>query len=93
MFKCDVHIYGLPREVTELPAVEIELNEGAGMREVVSAMKNKIPNLEGPVIRPGENRLNERFKFNINGHFFYDGMNFELKPGDRIALLIPAQGG
>jgi molybdopterin converting factor small subunit len=93
MFKCLVHMYGLPHEITELRAIEIEVNEGAGMEEVVAAMKQKIPALEGPIIRSGENRLEEQYKFNLNGHFFFDGMDFQLKEGDRIALLTPAQGG
>jgi molybdopterin converting factor small subunit len=93
MFKCLVHMYGLPHEITELRAIEIEVNEGAGMEDVVAAMKKKIPALEGPIIRSGENRLEDQYKFNLNGHFFFDGMDFQLKEGDRIALLTPAQGG
>jgi hypothetical protein len=93
MFKCLVHMYGLPREITDLRAVEIEVEEGAGMAAVAAAMKIKVPTLEGPVIRSGENRLEEDYKFNLNGHFYFDGMDFQLKPGDRIALLTPAQGG
>ncbi len=93
MFKCTVHMYGLPHEITHLRAVEINVNEGAGMAEIVAAMKSQVPSLEGPVIRTGENRLEEDFKFNINGRFYFDGMDFQLQPGDRIALLTPATGG
>jgi molybdopterin converting factor small subunit len=93
MFKTRVHMYGLPHEITELRVAEIEINEGAGMSEVVAALKSQVPSLEGPVIRSGEDRLEEQYKFNINGHFYFDGMDFQLKPGDRIALLTPATGG
>jgi molybdopterin converting factor small subunit len=93
MFKTKVHMYGLAHEITELRAAEIEVREGAGMEEVVAALKSQVPSLEGPVIRSGENRLEEMYKFNLNGQFYYDGMDFQLKPGDRIALLIPATGG
>jgi len=86
-------MYGLSYEITPLREVEVELNEGAGMAEVTAALKEKIPALEGPVIRTGQNRLQENYKFNINGDFFYDGMDFQLHPGDRIALLIPVTGG
>jgi len=72
---------------------EVELEEGAGMAEVIAAMKEKIPTLEGPVIRDGENRLEDLYKFNINGRFYFDGMDFELHENDRIALLVPATGG
>jgi molybdopterin converting factor small subunit len=92
-FKCVIPMYGLPREITEKREVEVELRDGAGMAEVVAALKEKVPSLEGPVIRKGEDRLAEEYKFNINGRFYYDGTDFQLHPGDRIALLVPMTGG
>jgi molybdopterin converting factor small subunit len=86
-------MYGLSREITELRDVTVELRDGATMPEVIGAMKAKVPSLEGPVIRRGENRLVEQFKFNINGKFYFDGQDFKLHPGDRIALLVPMTGG
>jgi molybdopterin converting factor small subunit len=86
-------MYGLPREITPLREVELDLSEGASMSEVIAALRNKIPALEGPVIRVGADRLEELYKFNVNGHFYFDGMDFKLNPGDRIALLVPATGG
>lgn len=93
MFKCVIPMYGLPREITELREVEVEVSDGAGMAEVVAALKEKVPALEGPVIRRGENRLMGEYKFNINGRFYYDGSDFQLKKSDRIALLVPMTGG
>ncbi|MFA5309184.1 MAG: MoaD/ThiS family protein [Dehalococcoidales bacterium] len=93
MFKCIIPMYGLPREITELREAEVELSDGAGMAEVVAALKKKVPSLEGPVIRRGENRLAELYKFNINGRFYFDGQDFMLREGDRIALLVPMTGG
>jgi molybdopterin converting factor small subunit len=86
-------MYGLMREITEQRQVEVELPEGATMPEVIAAMREKIPSLEGPVIRPGEDRLVSQFKFNLNGRFYFDGQDFQLKKGDRIALLVPMTGG
>ena len=93
MFKCVIHIYGLPREISTVQDVEVELKHGAGMADVIPAIKEKIPELDGQVFREGENRLMDLFKFNINGHFYFDGMDFELQDGDRIALLMPITGG
>lgn len=93
MFNCKIPMYGLPYELTTEREVEVELNEGAGMAEVISAMRNSLPVLEGHVFRPGLDRLQDNFKFNINGTFYYDGLDFKLKPGDRIALLVPVTGG
>jgi len=86
-------MYGLPQEITRQREVEVELSDNADMAEVLAAMKAKIPSLEGPVIRRGENRLVEQFKFNVNGRFYFDGQDFTLHPGDRIALLVPMTGG
>ena len=93
MFKCAIHIYGLPREISDLQEVEVMLRDGASMKEVVAALRQRIPALEGPVIRTGEDRLVEYYKFNVNGHFYFDGMDFQLQSGDRIALLMPVTGG
>lgn len=86
-------MYGLPREITPLREVEVELKDNAAMADVLAAMKNRVPSLEGPVIRKGENRLVDQFKFNVNGRFYFDGQDFILNAGDRIALLVPMTGG
>ena len=52
-----VQMFGLPREVTELREVEIELKDGANLGDVVAALRHEIPALEGQVIRAGENQL------------------------------------
>jgi molybdopterin converting factor small subunit len=93
MLKWTIPMYGLMREITEQRQVEVELPEGATMPQVIAAMREKIPSLEGPVIRPGEDRLVSQFKFNLNGRFYFDGQDFQLKKGDRIALLVPMTGG
>jgi molybdopterin converting factor small subunit len=93
MFKIIIPMYGLPREITELREVEVELRDGAGMAEVIAALREKVPSLEGPVIRPGEDRLVEQYKFNINGRFYFDGQDLKLHKVDRIALLVPMTGG
>ncbi len=48
----------------------------------------------GHVIRAGENRLMERYAFNINGRFYFDDREeLQLQGSDRIALLTLATGG
>jgi molybdopterin converting factor small subunit len=93
MFKVVIPMYGLRREITEAREVEVELRDGATMAEVIAAMREKIPSLEGPVLRKGEDRLVEQYKFNVNGKFYFDGQDFKLNKGDRIALLVPITGG
>jgi len=93
MAKYIVEIFGLPHEITELREVEIELEKGSSLSDIVSALRREIPALEGKVIHPGEDRLMERYAFNVNGRFYFDDMSFKLHRGDRIALLTLATGG
>lgn len=93
MFKCRMHLFGVARDITDLQEVELELPEGASMAEVIAALRQKIPSLEGPVIRNGEDRLQDNYRFNVNGHFYVDGMDFKLNQNDRISLLILVLAG
>lgn len=90
--KYTIQMFGLPREVTQLREVEVELEDGANLADVIAALKRKIPALEGQVIRPGENRLTDYYGFNVNGQFYIDDTG-RIQEGDRIALLTLAAGG
>ena len=92
LFKCIVHIYGLPREISTVQNVEVELKDGAGMTDVITAIKEKIPAFDGQVFREGENRLMDLFKFNINGQFYFNGMDFKLQDGDIAELALAGDG-
>jgi molybdopterin converting factor small subunit len=88
-----VQLFGLPRQATELPEVEIELKDGANLGDVIAALRREIPALEGPVIRAGENRLMEHCAFNINGRFYLNDRDVQLQDSDRVSLLTLATGG
>jgi molybdopterin converting factor small subunit len=93
VFECVIPMYGLPYEITPVREVKVTLEDGAGMARVITAMREQLPALEGPVFSRGEDRLAEAYKFNVNGRFYFDGEDFTLHPGDRIALLMPVTGG
>jgi len=93
MFHCLVELYGFPSETAPERKITVELREGAGMGEVIAELKRKVPGLEGRAFRPGENRLADLYKFNLNGVLYYDGMDFRVGPGDRLALLTLVTGG
>ena len=93
MDKYAVEMFGLSPDITELREVEIELNDAPRLADIVAALKQKVPTLEGTVTRPGEDRLTDRYVFNINGRFYFDGREPQLKEGDRIVLLTLATVG
>ena len=86
-------MYGISPGITELTRVEVELNEGAAIDELVSALKAKVPALEGPVIQSGYNRLTEAYTFIVNGQFHFGEDEVKIKKGDRVVLVLLAFGG
>lgn len=93
MFKCVIGLYGLPREITGTPEVEVELADEAGLTEVIAALRHEIPKLEGRVIRAEKDKLASYYTFNINGRFCSDDKKIRIKRGDKIALLPLVSGG
>ena len=96
MIKCIVEFFGVPLKLTE-PKVEIELKEGAKLKDIIAALRCKLPALEGKIIVPGADRVVAGYTFNIHGHFYVDGydddQDIQLKDGDRIAVLTIPTGG
>lgn len=83
----------MPRELSGLPEVEVELSDNAGLRDVVSALRRRLPELEKGVIRPDADYLEDTVVFNFDGRFYLDGEDVKLKDGDRLRLLTQATGG
>jgi molybdopterin converting factor small subunit len=94
LFKCVVKLFGLPYGLTDRNEVELELNDGAGLRDLIIALKKKIPALEGPVFYKDSDKISGQYKFNVNGRFYYeDAEEVEIKNGDDISLLTIIAGG
>ncbi len=93
MAKYVVEMFGLPYEISGIRRVEFELEDGAGLSDIIGALKREIPELEGEVITPGYDLLTEGFTFNINGRFYSNDGDLKLHEGDRIVLLTLATIG
>ena len=52
-----VELFGMSNQLVGLRRVEVELDDGACLEDLVAALRRKIPALEGSVIRRGEDRL------------------------------------
>ena len=96
MTKCIVEFYGVPVNQTDLK-VNIEVKEKAKLKDVIAALRQKVPALEGNIIVPGQDHIVEGYTFNIHGRFYIDGYDddndLQLKDGDHIALLTIPIGG
>ena len=93
MSKYTVEMFGIPYSISGVRQVEFELDNGAKLTDIIGALKREAPALEGEVIIPGANYLNEGFTFNINGRFYIDDRDLTLKEGDKIILLTLATIG
>jgi molybdopterin converting factor small subunit len=93
LFKCVIGLFGLPHEITGEHKVEVELSDEASLTDVIAALRREIPDLEGPVIGAGEDKLTEYYAFNINGRFYIDDKEIRIRSGDHVALLALATGG
>ena len=93
LFKHVIGLFGLPHEIASGHEVEIELGDKASLTDVIVALRQKIPRLEGPVIYDGEDKLTEYYAFNINGRFYTDDKEIRIHSGDNIALLALPIGG
>ena len=93
MIKCTVEMWGLPRELSGLPQVEVRVKDDAGLRDVIAALKIEVPALEGAVISSVGDRLEDTCAFAIGGQFYADGEDVKLHEGDRLRLLTLATGG
>jgi molybdopterin converting factor small subunit len=92
-FICTIEMYGFPVDVAPRRSIEITIDEGVHMASVIGELKRALPGLDGLAFRPGENRLADLYKFNVNGHLYYDGDDFTLRKGDKVALLTLMTGG
>lgn len=93
MSKYNIELFGIPNIPDDLRKVEVELNNGARLKDVVAALRRKLPALEGSVFVAGEDRLREYYAFNVNGNFYDYESDIQLKNSDKIILLLLATGG
>ena len=93
MFGLRVEMFGLPSEVTELRSIDVRLNDGASISDLVAGLRKAIPSLEGEVIQVSEDILAGGYAFNINGQFYAGFERLSLKSGDSVKLLLMATGG
>ena len=93
MGKYNVELFGMSNEVVGLRNVEVELDDEASLKDVVAALRRKMPALEGSVIDPAEDKLTKHYTFNVNGRFYIDDYSVNVRPDDHIVLLTFALGG
>jgi hypothetical protein len=87
-----VEMYGLS-PYTNFNKVDVELEAGTGIPELIGALGQKIPSFEGSVKEVGVNRLIETYGLYVNGQFVQQDDPVKFKPGDRVVIILLAVGG
>jgi molybdopterin converting factor small subunit len=91
---CTIELYGISAELTGKNEVKLEFPmETAGMQELVIALKTRLPELDGIVIKNDTNLLAADQAFNKDGRFYTFTDEIMVRDGDRIRLLTAAVGG
>jgi hypothetical protein len=93
MYTLQVEMYGIPQNITQQYKTAVDLEDGAGLKDVIQALKRQVPALEGPVICQAQDRLTEAYSFIINGQSQPGDGNIRIQPNDRIVLVLMATGG
>jgi len=93
MAKYSVELFGMSNMLADLRNVEVELDNEVSLRDVVIALREKMPALEGRVIAPGEDTLASHCSFNVNGRFHIEDYDVKVQPGDHILVVTLALGG
>jgi len=93
MFHLKVEMFGIPAAITSEKDVEVTLNDGAMLPDLVAALRQAIPAFNGEVVRRDTDILGDSYTFNLNGHFYAGCERIVLNPGDSVKLLLMATGG
>ena len=86
-----VELFGVARMLTKTQSVSLDLNEGATLAQVFSALGEKLPALVGRVLNSG--RLIHGYSCNLNGLNFVRAPDVKVSSGDKIFILSADAGG
>jgi molybdopterin converting factor small subunit len=77
--------------LTKTQSVSLDLNEGATLAQVFSALGEKLPALVGRVLNSGG--LIHGYSCNLNGLNFVRAPDVKVSSGDKIFILSADAGG
>ena len=86
-----VELFGVARMLTKTQSVSLDLNEGATLAQVFSALGEKLPALVGRVLNAGG--LIHGYSCNLNGLNFVRAPDIKVSSGDKIFILSADAGG
>jgi hypothetical protein len=88
-----IELVGLPNKPAGDRELAVDIDGTPTLGELTAALRRARPELEGPLIEPGEDRLAGHYTFNVNGRFHLDEYDAIVHPGDRVIIVTLAMGG
>lgn len=88
-----VELFGLARRLTKAKEVQVEVKQESTLRDIVVALRQRFPELVGPIIEPDTNELIMPYLFSIGGRQMVQSLDFKPREGDEILLMFVAAGG
>lgn len=73
--------------------VELDLEPGSTLEEVLAALGQQAPALLGRILGADGRSLRPPYVLNINGLSFVEDLSLRPEEGDRILLMAPPAGG
>jgi len=88
-----VEFFGLPRRLSGVKEVTVQVKEGASLRDVVVALTEMFPKFLDELVNPQTHDLQEPYFFNIDARHVPPSLEFQPTEGQRLLLLFLEAGG
>lgn len=88
-----VEFLGLPRRLSGQTEAQIEVREGATLRDVVVELARLFPSFIGQVITPQADNLISPYFFNVGGRLTATSLAQTVDPGEPLVLMFLEAGG
>jgi molybdopterin converting factor small subunit len=88
MIICTVEMFG-----NTSGTLQLELEDGAGLADLIAALRRQYPALMVGIIDDTENWLMDGYAFDVNGRFYVGDEETPLQDGDYIGLVGLVVGG
>lgn len=89
----ELRLFATFREAVGQKTITREFEDEVTVREVLTALENEFPDLEGQLL--GEEEIQPQLNVLKNGRevLHLDGLKEQLENGDRLSLFPPVAGG
>ena len=91
MKKLTVELFGPARRLSGLKKIDVEVKDGATLRDVIDILAEKFPQLVDTVIQSGS-QLSAAYILNYNGKRTARSLDETPEEGDNL-LLLPVDAG